>query len=194
MIFAPTVCDADSLTPIDLYQGSCASDPDFFCLFDSAGVQGLINILDRLQKDSASDYCRPIVAQVEQAMIGFLYAYPLNEIFSRQAHSLRQFITLSNNPSTLRPALANLASGKGVILKKDSYYLSRIYVMPSVRRFGVGDLLMKKFECIAIDHGFSTLSLHVRVENIAAQRFYARLGFELSDKKANGYLSMEKEI
>lgn len=154
----------------------------------------MATVLDQLATDSSSDFYRPIVARIDQSVLGFLHAYPLREIFSRQAYSLRQFISLSENPRSLRPALAMLASSKGKFIYRNSYYLSRVYVMPTERGTKVGKLLMDFYEAKAIAQGMTALSLHVRTENVRAQRFYARLGFEFSDGFASGYLSMEKAI
>jgi ribosomal protein S18 acetylase RimI-like enzyme len=53
---------------------------------------------------------------------------------------------------------------------------------------------MDFYQARAVSQGMTALSLHVRTENVRAQRFYAHLGFEFSDCSASGYLSMEKKI
>ncbi len=190
----PIVNDTDSLNSIDFYRGIYETDPHFFQLFNHAGEQRLASALNQLAIDPSSDFYRPIVASMGQIVLGFLYAYPLKEMFSRQAHSLRQFMSFCENPRALRPALAALASSKGKFINNNSYYLARIYVMPNERGTSVGKLLMDFYEAKAISHGITALSLHVRCENTRAQRFYSRLGFEFSDSFASGYLSMEKLI
>lgn len=187
------ICQADKVSSTDLCYGSFAADPDFFKLFD-ANESSFFSVFENLQQDSASDYYRPLVVRDGDSLLGFLYAYPFSEIFSRQMNSLRRFIGLSSNPRNLRPALSSLASSKGIIEDLDSYYLARIYVMPEARGLGVGDLLLQAFESEAHARGFPRLSLHVRLENAIAQRFYVRSGFTFLDQSTNGYFSMEKII
>ncbi len=188
------VHDDLELKSADFYQGIYETDPHFYELFNQAGEQRFAYALDQLSTDPSSDFYRPLVARIDQRVLGFLYAYPLKEMFSRQAYSLRQFISLSENPRSLRSALATLASSKGKLFYHNSYYLARVYVMPNERGANVGELLMDFYQSKAADQGMTALSLHVRTENLRAQRFYSRLGFEFSDSFASGYLSMEKAI
>jgi len=190
----PIVNEAVVFNSEDFHQGIYETDPHFYQLFDIAGKQGLAIALNVLATDPSSDFSLPIVARIDHRMLGFLYAYPLREMFSRQSYSLRKFISLSDNPRALRPALAALASSKGKFNCQNSYYLARVYVSPDERGTKVGELLMSFYEAKAIAQGMTALSLHVRTENIRAQRFYSRLGFEFSDDLNSGYLSMEKKL
>lgn len=194
LTYSPIVQDADLLKSNDIYQGIYETDPHFYQLFNEVDEQGLPTALDRLATDPSSDFYRPIVARINQRVLGFLYAYPLKEMFSRQAYSLRQFVSLSQNPRSLRPGLAALALGKGAIVNQNSFYLARIYVMPNERGTKVGKLLMDFYQSRAVSQGITALSLHVRTENVRAQHFYTNLGFSFSDCSASGYFSMEKII
>lgn len=176
-----------------LCRGIVAADPDFFRLF--AGDEKILSeTLCALAAVSASDYYRPLLAKKDDAMLGFLFAYPLAEMFSRQVQSLRSLVTLSPDLPSLRSGLTELAKSKGHLRSTESFYLTRIYLEPWARGKGIGDLLMEEFQAAGIARGFSSLSLHVRRENSLAQCFYERFGFGYSDKEASGYLSMEKKI
>jgi ribosomal protein S18 acetylase RimI-like enzyme len=188
----PVLHDTDCLDPSVFFKGVFEADPHFFNLFDPECAGKLLIAMDQLHMDSSSDFYRPLVARNDQNVLGFLYAYPYKEMFSRQATSLRQFINCSDNPRALRPSLAALSSSKGRIVNLNSYYLARIYVLPIARGFKVGEFLMRNYERNAVALGMSSLSLHVRSENTRAQNFYARLGFKFSDGLTHGYLSMEK--
>lgn len=190
----PVIHCQDIPKSADFYKGVYETDPHFYELFKEAGDQGLASVFDQIATDPSSDFYRPLVARIDQRVLGFLYAYPLREMFSRQACSLRYLISLSENPRSLRPTLASLGSSKGKIIHQNSFYLTRVYVMPNERGAKVGESLMDFYQAKAIDQGMTALSLHVRTENVRAQRFYARLGFEFSDSAASGYLSMEKAI
>jgi GNAT superfamily N-acetyltransferase len=189
-----SICEEALISPADLYEGCYVSDPHFFNLFEKNIKPKLIYTLDKLQNDFQSDYYLPITVRSGDAFIGFLYSFPFKEVFSRQSHSLRQFVTLFDNPRLFSPTLSRFAASKGKITELNSLYLSRIYVRSSFQGMRIGESLIDKFESKAKSQGYSSLSLHVHVENLMAQKFYIRLGFKFVDKNSSGYLSMEKLI
>jgi ribosomal protein S18 acetylase RimI-like enzyme len=72
--------------------------------------------------------------------------------------------------------------------KGDSVYIDRLAVLPAFRRKGIGKVLMKEAEKRAIDLGFSTLSLSVRIELEHQQAYYSKMGFKISSYEShNGF-------
>jgi len=183
----------EAIEPHELCRGCVAADPNFFGQF-ATDKAALAAQLAALAQDAGSDCHGPVVATANGRALGFLFAYPLREMFSRQAQSLRRLLTLAPVPAALRQPLADLARSKGRIGTANSYYLARIYVGQQSRGQGVGEALMREFEAQGRARGFGALSLHVRRENDRAQRFYTWLGFTFTDRDATGYLSMEKEL
>ena len=53
-----------------------------------------------------------------------------------------------------------------------------IAVHPSYQRKGIGELLLKRSEDIAIEHNFQNLRLTVHPQNLPAVRFYEKTGWE----------------
>jgi ribosomal protein S18 acetylase RimI-like enzyme len=181
------------IDPTLLYRGCAAADPDFFSLYP-CNKEDITSVLSALSGDYASDYYQPLVAKEGGVDQGFLFAYPLSEMFSRQTHSLRRLLALTPNAESLRAGLKLLSSSKASLKNSDSFYLARIYVEVMARGGGIGRLLMQEFADVGKRRGFSTLSLHVRQENTNAHDFYKGLGFVFSDHQVTGYRSMEKQI
>jgi len=57
-----------------------------------------------------------------------------------------------------------------------SLYLKELYVLESHRHQGIGRLLMESLCTTAVEAGCSRVEWTTDVENLAAQRFYERLG------------------
>jgi ribosomal-protein-alanine N-acetyltransferase len=61
-------------------------------------------------------------------------------------------------------------------------HIVTIDVLPAWRRRGVGSLLMDAAEQWAIDHGLRMIGLETAEDNLAAQKFYARRGYQKVDE------------
>jgi len=59
----------------------------------------------------------------------------------------------------------------------DSYYIQMVAVEPSARRLGLGKILMRKAEHIALSKGCRRVELDVAVDNADAVALYQSLGF-----------------
>jgi len=70
-----------------------------------------------------------------------------------------------------------LVSGWLLEERPGSAWLARLWVDPSVRRAGVGLLLIEAIDEWARERGATTLELSVTANNEAAATFYARAGF-----------------
>lgn len=67
------------------------------------------------------------------------------------------------------------------ILALPMYVLSDLFVIPEVRRRGVGTLLLKSAVETARDAGAVCLELATAITNVSAQRLYESLGWQRDD-------------
>ncbi|MFA7407280.1 MAG: GNAT family N-acetyltransferase [Anaerolineaceae bacterium] len=76
-------------------------------------------------------------------------------------------------------------------IKTTSLGILSIAVNPNYQRQGVGELLMREVECLALANGYSELHLSVEPENIPATKFYEKLGWYKipSDSDWNGQMA-----
>jgi GNAT superfamily N-acetyltransferase len=56
--------------------------------------------------------------------------------------------------------------------------VKRVFIAPAARGRGLGARLMGEVECLAREHGLSTLRLDTRRDLAEARRLYARLGYK----------------
>lgn len=56
--------------------------------------------------------------------------------------------------------------------------VKRVFIAPAARGRGLGTRLMGELECLARQHGLSTLRLDTRHDLIEARRLYARMGYQ----------------
>lgn len=80
-----------------------------------------------------------------------------------------------------------LAGYVGMQLLYDEGSITNIGVLPAFRRRGIGEELMRKMIEYAQQNGAARILLEVRESNLAAQRLYARLGFEVLGTRADFY-------
>ena len=66
--------------------------------------------------------------------------------------------------------------------KKDAFELHFIYVDPEFVRFGIGSELIRFFEQIGNDKGFSEYVVWVLEENITGKKFYEKHGYHSDGK------------
>lgn len=62
-------------------------------------------------------------------------------------------------------------------------YVTELAVSPSLRRSGIGTILMKGLDKIAMMQSIETIYLHVDVTNTAAIRLYEKAGYEVLDSE-----------
>lgn len=66
----------------------------------------------------------------------------------------------------------------------EAYYLSILAVAPDSRRQGIGSRLLEEVRRRARAAGCQNLALHTELDNVAAQRLYARHGYVEAHRKA----------
>lgn len=70
----------------------------------------------------------------------------------------------------------------------DEFYLDSLGILPQYRGMGVGSALLIAMRDMAFDRGFERVGLIVDVDNPAAERLYASLGFKhVGDKRFLGH-------
>lgn len=89
-------------------------------------------------------------------------------------------------------------------IEPGDYYVHVLAVVPEFRSHGIGAMLMKEAERIAVENGKSRISLLVEAQNEGAIKFYQREGYEVigprQDKvllkrhSFHGYVKMVKDI
>lgn len=75
----------------------------------------------------------------------------------------------------------------GVWLTVDDAHITTIAVAPQYRGQGLGELLLNGLIDNAFDLHATTLTLEVRVSNIAAQQLYAKYGFQIGGRRLRYY-------
>lgn len=63
--------------------------------------------------------------------------------------------------------------------EEDALYVGRVAVLPSHRRRGVGRQIMRYMEMLAVERGYRSVRLGVRMQLPANLAFYQRLGYEI---------------
>jgi len=64
--------------------------------------------------------------------------------------------------------------------------VTRLFVVPVARGYGLGARLMHELEMLATEHGLLTLRLDTRDDLVEARRLYARLGYQEVDPFNHG--------
>lgn len=80
-----------------------------------------------------------------------------------------------------------LAGYAGLAAYRDEAYVQTLGVARACQRRGLGDLLLGALEAEAARRGAAQLGLEVRADNAAAQRLYARHGFEVAGRRRGYY-------
>lgn len=75
----------------------------------------------------------------------------------------------------------------GLWLILDEAQITNIAILPEYRGNGIGSLLFKKAIEVSLAKGMLTLSLEVRLSNIAAQRMYRKFGLVPGGIRKNYY-------
>jgi ribosomal-protein-alanine N-acetyltransferase len=75
----------------------------------------------------------------------------------------------------------------------DELHVNTIAVDPARRRQGLGLALMKAVLAEVADQGVTRATLEVRRSNVAAQRLYERLGFEVAGHRKKYYSHPEED-
>ncbi len=98
-------------------------------------------------------------------------------IWDRVSSSLRQLLLIEDRKSTAYPK-DYIGGFVGVWFIADEAHIVSIGVRESVKRAGVGELLMLSAFQQARKHGCKELTLEVRASNDAAQSLYRKYGFQ----------------
>jgi ribosomal protein S18 acetylase RimI-like enzyme len=105
-------------------------------------------------------------------------------VFQRDAYVWGDFLAIMRRgPDLLFVARSSLAATElcgyicGYMSTPDEGYIASIGVDASVRRSGLGNVLMDTLRSHLSAKGARTLTLHVRTGNTAAQALYAKHGF-----------------
>jgi [ribosomal protein S18]-alanine N-acetyltransferase len=75
----------------------------------------------------------------------------------------------------------------------DELHVNTIAVDPDRRRQGLGLALMEAVLAVVADEGVTRATLEVRRSNVAAQRLYRRLGFEVAGYRKKYYTHPEED-
>lgn len=174
------------------------------CLSSGAGTQTIEHVVERMR---ATDLAQ--VRQIERQS----FATPWSAAALR--HELRQHaarylvaraatsVVATVPPPTRRGWFGRLldriaprepapsphpVTGYAGICREGSVgHITVIAVAPHWRRHGIGELLLHGLVDAATELGVDTLSLEVRVSNVAAQRLYERFGFTVSARRHDYY-------
>jgi ribosomal-protein-alanine N-acetyltransferase len=80
-----------------------------------------------------------------------------------------------------------IAGYAGYWLVIDEAHLSTLAVEPSLRRHGIGELILREAMRHAVRQGAELMTLEVRPSNDAARRLYAKLGFRVVGRRPHYY-------
>ncbi len=73
-------------------------------------------------------------------------------------------------------------------------FLDLIVVEPDARRLGIGRALFEALRAHVATLGAIAIDLDVRASNVAAQRFYAALGFQVAGRRPRHYCGVEDAV
>ena len=82
----------------------------------------------------------------------------------------------------------------GMLFVADEAHVTNIAVDPNRHRHGLGTQLLAALARSAVERGCRSLSLEVRVSNVAAQELYRRFGFAPAGLRKNYYENVEDAI
>lgn len=115
---------------------------------------------------SALSHTNAVVAEEAGRLLGAVLGYPAAEYgLSPVAKALV--------PSRRVAPLAELLESR----LPGSFYINTVAVMPEARGKGLARMLVETAIEVAAQKGFDEISLHAWIDNAAAQRLYAGLGF-----------------
>lgn len=118
-------------------------------------------------------------------------------------HGLRQTWTPQRVLASIRNPATNVAVardgahlvGFGIMDYDDARaHLALLAVAESRRRQGVGSALLLWLEESALTAGIAIVRAEVRLENVAARRFYGALGYEEGERLAGYYQAIEDAL
>lgn len=114
-----------------------------------------------------------------------LRANPLSHYFVARARSIERRIDAQG----MDPSIVGYG---GFWMMHDEAHICTLAVHPEWRRQGVGELLLSTMIDTAASLNASVVTLEVRVSNVAAQKLYAKYGFETAGLR-KGYYSDNQE-
>jgi ribosomal-protein-alanine N-acetyltransferase len=89
---------------------------------------------------------------------------------------------------------AEVVAYGGLMFAVDEAHITNIAVDPEFQRRGFARRVLLELANVAIDRGFTALTLEVRVSNIAAQAMYRRFGFAPAGIRQRYYENTEDAL
>ena len=108
-------------------------------------------------------------------------------IWNRLSSGLRQFLLIDDRKSTIYPK-DYIGGFIGIWFIADEAHIVSIGVRDSVKRAGVGELLMLSAFQQARKHSCNELALEVRASNNVAQSLYRKYGFQNVGRRKKYYI------
>ncbi|WP_075620295.1 GNAT family N-acetyltransferase [Paenisporosarcina indica] len=133
-----------------------------------AVVRELIGLFKR--EDNRHSYLTTVVAEREGAVAGVMVLYS-GESAVELDGNLEDWLSIKTKEDIEIPPEAH----------SDEYYIDTVCIHPDFRGQGIGTLLLAHAEEVALQAGFSKISLNVELEKEAAIRLYKRVGYRVSE-------------
>lgn len=136
----------------------------------------------------------PLLAQYKSIRLAALQETPIafgstyaNESRMTEVDWQQRAATWATGRATMHLALDNgIACGMAGALIEDAqpplYFLNSMWIAPTHRRLGIGQMLVAANLSWAAAHGATCMTLHVTNINRSAIAFYEKLGFRVNDK------------
>jgi len=163
-----------------------AGNPYFDYLFgDSDSAQeNIMSWMRRPSSEIAIERCR-ILQQDERIVGGFV---GLNGAELKKCRKADMMVLMKTFSSQKEVLLNRLAALRALFrpVPDDTYYLSKLGVLPQFRGIGLGRKLTKAFLTTGKKQGFSRFQLDVSCDNIAAVHLYSNLGFQIDKESSAG--------
>lgn len=164
----------------------------FYDLF-SESKEAILDNVQRQMRETGTEVSNGRVLLQDGRLLGIHCYYGSEEIEGRQLASLRMLMDVAQPRSDAMVRLRAFRKEVEPIAER-SLYLSRIAVAPESRGKGIGQIMLRDFEQIARQAGYSMASLHVMNGNQPAIRFYTTAGYVLRSAPDRGFLSLVKHL
>lgn len=136
---------------------------------DSVAVEReLIGLFKR--EDNRHSYLTTVVAESKGSITGVMVLYSGKRAIELDK-KLENWLREKTSENIVIPPEAH----------SDEFYIDTVCVHPDYRGQGIGSLLLAHAEKIAIEEGFTKLTLNVEEEKEAAIRLYERVGYHVAE-------------
>jgi ribosomal protein S18 acetylase RimI-like enzyme len=130
------------------------------------------------------------IIEKNNKILGLLSGFFSEELSLRKLVSLMMIKKMAKSKNIIKTLKKNL--NKIQIIKKKSFYVSRLSLLEKARGKGLGNILIKKIKLNKISKNFKALSLHVLSKNKIAKKFYFMQGFKAQSKNTKFELLIMK--